>query len=174
MKPPMILENLRFAKDIRGLKLLALDFDGTLTDGYVYVTEDGKESVRCSRKDSMGISALKKNGVKVVVISKEINPVVLARCRKLEVDCYSGVDDKLGVLKKIIQDINISWSEVAFMGDDVNDLEVLSHVGLKITVADGHALVKDVCNIITQANGGEHAVREACDLILTIKNQFYS
>jgi N-acylneuraminate cytidylyltransferase len=155
------------------VKLLALDFDGVLTDGYVRVDQDGRESVRCSRKDGLGIELLKKNKIEVVVLSKEANPVVAARCRKLKIKCWQKIangEGKLEILKRIMKEKGVSPEEVAYMGDDLNDLKVLEKVGLAVTVADGHELAKRRCHYVTKAQGGQHAVREVCEEILKAKN----
>ena len=156
------------------IKVLALDFDGVLTDGYVYFRQDGMETVRCRRKDSLGTNMLQKAGVGVVVISKETNPVVATRCRKMNVDFFYSVDtddQKLDILKKYLRERNLSLEETAYMGDDINDLECLRAVGVSITVADGHPDCKAIADYITKRKGGEHAVREVCDLILAVRKE---
>ncbi len=158
----------RFSK----VKLLVSDFDGVMTDGTVYLDENGKEMVRCSRKDGLGIELLKKNDIEVVVLSKEKNSVVQARCTKLRIECWQGLDsslDKLGILKKILQERGIKKGEVCYIGDDINDIEVLKFVGIAVTVADGHSLVKKQVDFMTKANGGHHAIRELAELILDSK-----
>lgn len=151
------------------IKLLALDFDGIMTDGYVYVDQDGREMVRCSRKDGLGIELLKRNNIDIVVISKEANPVVARRCQKLKIDCYQKVEDsdsKLFILKRVAKEKSVNLDEVAYMGDDLNDANVLKAVGLAVTVADGHESIKTLCDYVTKAKGGENAVREICEKIL--------
>ena len=146
-----------------------MDFDGVMTDGCVYVDQDGREMVKCSRKDGLGIALLKKHDIKVAVISKETNPVVAARCQKLQIQCEQAIatgEDKLAVLKRMAQAHGLDLEQVAYIGDDFNDIDVLQAVGLAITVADGQPSVKEVCSYITQAAGGQHAVREACEKIL--------
>ncbi|MCG2686748.1 HAD-IIIA family hydrolase [Candidatus Parcubacteria bacterium] len=154
------------------IKLIAFDFDGVMTNGYVYVDENGKESVRCSRRDGLGIAMLKKNDINVIVISKEKNPVVSVRCKKLNIKCWQAVEDsnaKLDILKKVASDMDLSLDDMAYVGDDLNDEEALRNVGLAITVQDGHEKIKKVCHYITKAKGGEHAVREICEEILKAK-----
>ena len=151
---------------LRRIKLIAFDFDGVFTDGKVIVREDGVESVVCSRKDTLRFSELKDAGVRLVVISKEGNPVVAKRCEKMGVGCFQGVDNKLDLLSKLILREGVLWENVAYMGDDINDLPCLKLVGVAITVADGDDKCIEVANIITSRNGGNHAVREVCDLIL--------
>ncbi len=166
------MEEQQFLDKLKKIKLLVLDFDGVLTDGYVYFRQDGMETVRCSRKDSLGINMLQKAGIGVVVISKETNPVVQARCKKMGVDYYFGVGtgaNKLEVLKNYIAERDIAAEEVVYVGDDVNDLECLQFAGIGITVADGDEECKSVAQYVTVRDGGKHAVREICDLILKAK-----
>lgn len=154
------------------IKLLAMDFDGVLTDGFVYIAENGKETVRCSRRDGKGIEMLKKNGIKLLVVSKEVNSVVEVRCRKLGIDCFYGLPDgkaKLESLKKYMMKNNISQNGVAFIGDDVQDLECLNYAAVKITVADGDGQCLKIAQYVTTKKGGNHAVREVCDMILETK-----
>ncbi len=157
----------------RKVKLLSMDFDGIMTDGCVYTDQDGKETVRCSRKDGLGILMMLKNNIDVVVISKEANPVVSARCKKIKAECYQKVEDgdsKLSILKRVANNKELTLDEIAYMGDDLNDIAVLKEVGLSITVADGHSYTKKICDYVTKAKGGEHAVREICEKILIAKN----
>lgn len=161
-------------EQLKRIKLLALDFDGIMTDGHVYVTQSGEEAVRCSRRDGLGIEMLKNNNLEVVVISKEINPVVTVRCRKLKIICWQGIktsEGKLEILKRVIKKKGISLSEVAYMGDDLNDYAVLKAVGLAITVSDAHKSIIKIADIITKACGGQHAVREVSEMILKVQNK---
>lgn len=156
-------------EQLRGVKLVAMDFDGVLTDGFVMTDQHGNESVRCSRRDSLGIEMVKALGIPVVVISKEKNPVVLKRCEKMGVTCFHGAEtgeDKLKILTSYLAGKNISLDDVLYVGDDVNDLPVLEKVGYPMTVADAHRKVQDVAGFVTKRNGGDHAVREICDLII--------
>lgn len=156
----------------KNLSMLVMDFDGIHTDGFVYVDQNGLESVRCSRRDGLGLNILKRAGVKLFVISTEKNPVVLARCNKLDIECFQGIKDSVGkrdILEPLIKREKIPVSQVAFIGDDVNDIEAIKYAGIGITVADGHEEVKKVVDIVLTRNGGEHAIRELCDLILEAK-----
>ena len=148
------------------LKLLVLDFDGVLTDNRVLVSEDGRESVLCHRGDSLGLGLLKAAGIEVVVLSKEKNPVVAARCRKLGIEYIQGCDDKLTVLKQKAESGKLKPEEIAYVGNDVNDVECLKWVGLPIAVADSVPQVKAAAKWITAKPGGHGAVREVCDLLL--------
>lgn len=151
------------------IKLLALDFDGVMTDGFVYVDETGKETVRNSRLDSFGIGMLRGAGIKVVVLSTEANRVVSVRCKKLNIKCTQKIDSREGkaeIFKRTLQEENVSADGAAYVGDDVNDLDVFKIAGVKITVADGHRSVIEQADYVTKAKGGDHAVREICELVL--------
>jgi 3-deoxy-D-manno-octulosonate 8-phosphate phosphatase (KDO 8-P phosphatase) len=150
------------------VKLLILDFDGVLTSNTVYVLETGIEAVRCWRGDGIGLTAIKKLGIKVSVLSKETNPVVTKRCEKLKIDCTQACDDKEAAIYKLIASENINLDEVAYIGNDTNDIPALKMVGLPIVVADSHQAVMKYAKYITQAKGGCGAVREVCDVLTNI------
>jgi 3-deoxy-D-manno-octulosonate 8-phosphate phosphatase (KDO 8-P phosphatase) len=149
---------------IRRIRLVAFDFDGVFTDNMVYVFENGSEAVRCSRSDGIGLQKLGHLGIKTVIISTEANPVVAARARKLKIDCVQDCRDKRGVLEDIAVKIGISLDQVAFVGNDVNDLPCLTCVALPIVVQDAHPDVVPVARYQTRSSGGHGAVREVCDL----------
>lgn len=148
------------------IKFVAFDFDGVFTDNHVWTFEDGHEAVRCSRADGLGLDMLRDAGVHMLVISTEPNPVVAARCRKLNIACRQGVADKLETLKFAIEPLGITLEECAFVGNDINDLEVLRAVGYPVIVADAEpdliaALRPAPFRWLSRA-GGEGAVREFC------------
>jgi 3-deoxy-D-manno-octulosonate 8-phosphate phosphatase (KDO 8-P phosphatase) len=149
---------------IRRIRLVAFDFDGVFTDNMVYVFEDGTEAVRCNRSDGIGLQKLKKMGIETVIISTEANPVVSARARKLKIPCIQDCQDKRAVLEEMAHDQGIRLSEVAFVGNDINDLPCLDYVGLPIVVQDAHQDVMSVARYQTKHPGGHGAVREVCDL----------
>jgi YrbI family 3-deoxy-D-manno-octulosonate 8-phosphate phosphatase len=146
------------------IRLIAFDFDGVFTDNMVYVSEDGSEAVRCFRSDGIGLHKLKKLGIETVIISTEANPVVSARARKLKIHCVQDCPDKRAVLEDIAREKNITLSEVAFVGNDINDLPCLECVGLPIVVQDAHQDVVSTARYQTKNPGGHGAVREVCDL----------
>lgn len=155
-----------FSSRIRALKMLVFDFDGVFTDGRVITDETGREAVICSRKDTLRLPELKAAGIKLAVISKERNPVVAARCRKMKLPYASGVDEKLGVLRRLLKRRQVSSGQTGYVGDDLNDLACLQHAGVAFTVADAAPECKAAADYITVRRGGDHAVREICDLIL--------
>ena len=157
--------------DFRAVRLLALDFDGVLTDNLVGLNEQGVESVRCSRADGMGIAEVKRCGIEVVVLSTERNPVVAARCRKLEIAHVQGLDDKLTVLRELAGERGLEARQVAYRQDDRNDLECMRWAGLPIAVADAVEEVRRSAVYVATRPGGQGAVREICDLIVETKEQ---
>lgn len=154
---------------LRGIRLLVLDFDGVMTDNRVLVLEDGREAVLCNRGDGMGIGLLKAAGVPVVVLSKEINAVVGARCRKLGIAYRQGVDDKLTELRRMVTEHRLDLAQIAYMGNDVNDLECMNAAGVAVAPADAHPQALRAAALVTAAAGGGGAVREICDLLLEVQ-----
>lgn len=150
---------------LSSIKLLVLDFDGVMTDNRVLVTEEGKEAVLCHRGDGLGLEMLRAKGIEAIVISKEKNPVVAARCRKLGIECIQGCDNKLEKLKKRAESGNLKPEEISYVGNDVNDLECMGWVGLPIAVSDAEPEVLAVAKWVTSKPGGHGAVREVCDAI---------
>jgi YrbI family 3-deoxy-D-manno-octulosonate 8-phosphate phosphatase len=150
---------------ILGVRLVVFDFDGVFTDNTVYVTQDGAETVRCWRSDGLGLRRLERAGLEAMILSTETNPVVSARARKLAVACRQGLSDKAAVLRGEIDRRGLSPGQVAYLGNDVNDLACLRLVGLPAAVADAHADILDAVRYRTRVAGGFGAVREFCDLI---------
>lgn len=151
------------------IELLVLDFDGVLTDNRVWVDQDGREMVAANRSDSYGINLLRQAGVETVVISKETNPVVTARCRKMNIPCIQGEDDKASALKKLLAGRNTDPARVVYCGNDVNDLPCFPLVGWAVAVADALPEVARKADFVLSRPGGHAAVRELCDLILEKK-----
>ena len=151
---------------LRGVALLVFDFDGVMTDNRVLVFDDGREAVFCSRGDGMGLEMLRKAGVPLAVISKEINPVVAARCDKLKIPYLQGIEDKLAELTRIVGERGLELARVAYVGNDVNDLECMHAAGVAIAPADAHPDALRAADVVTAAPGGFGAVREVCDLLL--------
>ena len=149
-----------------------MDFDGVFTDNRVFFDENGKETVICDRSDSLGIKMLKERrpDIKIIVISKETNRVVKARCDKLKIECKTGVDDKLTIFKKIIDAEDVKLDEVVYMGNDINDIECIQHAGVGVAVADSDPKVLAVADYISRKNGGRGAIREIIDIVLKLDN----
>jgi len=146
---------------------LFIDFDGVLTDNFVYVNSQGEEMVRCSRSDGIGIQKLKDKGITVCILSTETNPVVRKRAEKLNVYCLQGVSDKLKALKEMdCEPWAVDLSKTAFMGNDLNDLEAMQAVGISIAPADARPEIREIAKYVTKARGGSGAVREACGWLI--------
>ncbi len=145
---------------------VVLDFDGTQTDDSVQVASDGSEQVRVHRGDGLGIAALRRAGVPVLVLSSETNPVVRARARKLGVPVLHGVDDKATVLRDWCAGEGLQPGRVLYAGNDVNDLGCFALVGWPVAVASAHPVVRDAARLVTSAPGGHGAVREIASWIL--------
>ena len=151
----------------RDIKLFVTDCDGVLTDGGMYYSEKGDELKKFNTKDGMGISLLKKAGIRTAIITGEDTQIVSDRAKKIQIDhLYQGVKDKLSVLEDIIQKEGISMEEVAYIGDDINDVACLEAAGIGITVNDAAAAAKNAADIIMKSAGGQGAVREAVEYIL--------
>lgn len=151
--------------DLKNIKLFLMDFDGVLTDNYVYVDQEGRESVKAYRSDGIGLSKLKLHGIKIAVISTEKNPVVSERCKKLLIDCYQAVENKGELIKSLIKDNNLKASNVLFIGNDINDISAFKEVGIPVGVHDSFNEIDEYIIYKTKKNGGMGAVREVCDLI---------
>lgn len=151
------------------IKLIVFDFDGVFTDNCVYVTEAGVESVRCWRSDGIGIARLHDYGVGTMILSKEKNPVVSMRSRKLGIECIQGVDDKAAAIFEIAQRREINLQDISFVGNDINDIPALKHVGVPVAVADAYPEILPYVVHRTNKPGGKGAVREVCDLIISAK-----
>ena len=162
-------------ESLTGIKLLATDVDGVLTDGGMYYSEHGDEIKKFNTRDGKGIELLRQAGIKVVFITSENTQLVKRRAEKLKVDgLYQGIRDKAAVIQELTAEYGISRREIAYIGDDINDLAVLRAVGLAITVADGLPENKEIADYVTQARGGEGAVREVAMLILAAKRDLSS
>jgi 3-deoxy-D-manno-octulosonate 8-phosphate phosphatase (KDO 8-P phosphatase) len=165
--PPDIPAEL--ARRLQRLRLVAFDFDGVFTDNAVFVLEDGREAVRCSRFDGIGLRRLEASGVEAVILSAEVNTVVLARARKLRIAARNGLEDKHAALMEEIERRGLTPEQVAYVGNDLNDAECLAAVGLPIVVGDAHPEVLDLGFYRTRWLGGHGAVREICDLVFHAK-----
>lgn len=156
-------------KMLRALKLVVFDFDGVFTDNRVIVSEDGMESVVCCRSDGYGLRRLEAVKVGALIISAEPNPAVVLRARKLKIQCFHGVEDKLTLLKEEVRKRKISIAQTAFVGNDINDAKCLKAVGLPVVVADAWPEVRPLAKLVLKRKGGEGAVREFCDLVWNAK-----
>lgn len=148
---------------------LVTDFDGVHTDDSVLVGQDGSEFVTVDRGDGMGVALLKRAGVPTLILSTETNPVVSARAAKLGVDVRQGLGDKASVLRAWAAERGIDLDRIAYLGNDVNDLECLDLVGWPLAVPDAHPRVLAAARVVLGSPGGRGAVREAAERILAAR-----
>jgi N-acylneuraminate cytidylyltransferase len=154
----------------RSVKLLITDNDGVLTDGGMYYSEKGDELKKFNTKDGMGVQMLREIGINTVIITGEKVELVKKRAEKLGIkEIYMGIKDKAPLVRKIAESHSLNLEEIAYIGDDVNDLEAIKIVGLGCSVEDGMERVKDAAKYVTRAKGGQGALREVAELIITHK-----
>ncbi|MGC5223921.1 cytidylyltransferase domain-containing protein [Micromonospora sp. DT81.3] len=142
------------------------DFDGVHTDDTATIGSDGREYVRVSRSDGMGIARLRRAEIPVLILSTEESPVVSARAAKLRVDVRQGLDDKAAALREWASSRRIPLSRIAYLGNDINDLACLELVGWPVAVPDAHPLVLAAARAVVARPGGAGAVRELADRVL--------
>ncbi|MGW4562006.1 cytidylyltransferase domain-containing protein [Streptomyces sp. NPDC004561] len=145
---------------------VVLDFDGTQTDDRVLIDSEGREFVSVHRGDGLGIAALRKSGLKMLILSTEQNPVVAARARKLKLPVLHGIDRKDLALKQWCEEQGIAPERVLYVGNDVNDLPCFALVGWPVAVASAHDVVRGAARAVTTVPGGDGAIREIASWIL--------
>lgn len=148
------------------IALVVFDFDGVMTDNRVWVDQSGAEMVAANRSDSIGIKLLRQAGVQAMVLSTEVNPVVAARCRKLDLPVLQGVADKSAVLRQYLKENHVDPQQVVFVGNDINDVGCFPLTGCAVVVADAQPQAVRQADIILGRKGGYGAVRELCDMIV--------
>jgi YrbI family 3-deoxy-D-manno-octulosonate 8-phosphate phosphatase len=148
------------------LDVLITDFDGVHTDDAAYIDQDGRETVRVSRADGLGIERLRAAGVPLLIVSKETNPVVRARAAKLGVEVLHGVEHKAAVVGDWLAAKGIPPERAGYLGNDLNDLGPMAVVGWPVAVADAKPEVRQAARLVLSHAGGAGAVRELCDLII--------
>ncbi len=159
---------------LRNIKLLIMDVDGVLTDAGMYYSENGDEQKKFNTRDGKGIEILKKHNIKSAIITSEDTEIVRRRAKKLKIDfLFQGIEDKSKIIKKLSEKTGFSFEEIAFIGDDINDLSALKIVGIPISVLDGSLENKKIAKLVVPLNGGRGCVRYVCDLIDKLKNNNY-
>ena len=157
--------------DLSKIKLLALDVDGVLTDGSLTFAEDGTEYKTFNAKDGQGIVCLNNAGFITAIITARQNGTVEHRAKNLKItELRQGVKFKLPVLEEILKKYNLSFENVAYMGDDLPDICIMEKVGLPCCPNDAVEEVQKVCKFKSKYDGGRGAVRELCNLILKANN----
>ena len=161
---------LQQAKKIR---LLILDVDGVLSDGKLYFSNSGEEIKAFNSLDGHGIKMLQASGVSVAIITGRTSHIVAKRANDLGIQhLIQGREDKLNALNELLTNQKIHDNEIAHMGDDYPDLPIIRRVGLGLAPANAHPIIKQHCQWHSQYNGGDGAVREACDVIMIAQGTF--
>lgn len=149
------------------IKLVVLDVDGTLTDGGIYYTSSGEEMKKFSVKDGMMIYSANKLGIKFAIITGRKSDIVLKRALELGItDIYQNAGKKQEILENLINQYEITLDEVAYIGDDLNDLSCMKIVGLPMTVQNGAEEVKKISKFISKNRGGDGGVRDCLEYML--------
>ncbi len=153
------------------IRLVIFDVDGVLTDGSLYIGEDGQEYNAFYARDGLGMKMLQSTGIIIGIITGRNSPVITHRMQALGIKhVFQGQIDKLPAYKILCKQLQLDSQQIAYVGDDVNDIPVMSQVGLAIACADAHLTVVKQAHWQTQNAGGRGAAREVCDLIMQAQN----
>ena len=141
-------------------KIIITDFDGCLTDDRVWLNQDGEEFIAANRKDGLAVKRLKNLGIEVLIASTETNKVVLARGNKMRVEVLQGLADKAEAIEQYLKQKELSWNDVWYIGNDVNDLGAIERANLSLSPADAVKKIRRTVDIVLQTNGGSGILSE--------------
>ncbi|MEK6900683.1 MAG: HAD-IIIA family hydrolase, partial [Nanoarchaeota archaeon] len=160
------------AVNVKVIKMVLFDCDGILTDGSVYLDNEGKEMLRFSRIDGHGIGLLNKEGYKLGIISSENSEIIRKRAEKLNIpEVFLGIKDKLVVYEELKEKYGLKDEEICYCGDDLSDVEILKKVGWSCCPSNSQKEVKEVCNLVSEFKGGNGFVRQISNLLLSGKSE---
>ncbi len=166
----MIIKDLK--SKLEKVKLLVMDIDGTLTDGAMYYSADGEELKRFSTRDGMGVTLLHKSNIKTAILTSENSQIALKRGEKLKINkIILNSKDKTNALRQLSKEFSVNLDEIAYIGDDVNDLHAIQMAGVSACPSDSVEAIKNVADYISMYKGGNGAVREFCEMILKAQNK---
>ena len=166
----MKLTNSVLKKKCTSIKLVITDVDGVLTDGGMYYSNKGDIMKKFHTRDGMGVNMLKRKGIPTIIVTKEKTQMVKKWAKKMNIEyVYDGIQQKETILKTISKKYNVKNSEIGYIGDDINDLELLKMVGFSATPNDGILEAQKIVHYICKKNGGEGAFREVADIVLRHK-----
>lgn len=155
---------------LTNIKIVLTDVDGVLTDGGMYYTNKGDIMKKFHARDGMGITILRENNIPVIIVTKEKTIIVKKWAKKMKVlKIFEGVKQKETMIKKIKQEFGINASEIAFIGDDINDIELIKKVGFSAVPKDANSVVKKYSKYVCETKGGDGVLREITDLIIATK-----
>jgi 3-deoxy-D-manno-octulosonate 8-phosphate phosphatase (KDO 8-P phosphatase) len=156
-----------FEDQLKKIKLIIFDVDGVLTDGSLYMDDEGREYKAFHSRDGLGMKMLLSKGIVLAIVTGRRSRLVDQRARDLGItEVYQGIRDKLSVFETLKEKYHISDDETACVGDDIPELEVFKRTGIAFTVSDAHERMKQEADYVTQLPGGRGAVREITDLIM--------
>tara|TARA_B100000029_G_scaffold508795_1_gene596517 strand:+ start:1363 stop:1875 length:513 start_codon:yes stop_codon:yes gene_type:complete len=160
----------KFDEKIKNIKVILTDVDGVLTDGGMYYSASGDAMKKFHARDGMAVSLLKKNGIPTVIVTKEKTTIVKKWANKIPITkLYDGVTKKEKILEKILKEFKVKPFEIAFIGDDVNDINLLKSVGFSAMPNDGIKQLKKICDYQCKTAGGNGVLREIAELIFEKK-----
>lgn len=169
----LLIERQKKAKEAAQITHVVLDVDGVFTDGTISYTKDGEHTKNFDMRDGMGLEILRQFNVEVLVMTSEQSELVAKRMQKLKIEkVYLGVKDKYSLLQQVIKEENISINNVAYLGDDVNDLSNICSVGWSLAPNNATQIVKANADIVLSKNSGAGAIREACQFIMNYNKRF--
>ncbi len=151
---------------IGDIGLFVFDFDGVLTDNLVYLNSSGEEFVACNRSDGLAFDVLHKLRKNVYILSTEKSLVVTARANKLKVPVFQGISDKVQTLKDLVDKEGVDLKNILYIGNDLNDYQVMKLCGFSVCPADSHQKIKEISDITLKASGGNGVVRELLEDVL--------
>ena len=158
---------MKSSKSAKNIKILLTDVDCVLTDGGMYYTSNGDVMKKFHTRDGMGVNMLRRKGIPTIIVTKEKTQMVKKWAKKMNIEyLYDGIQQKETILKIISKKYNVKNSEIGYIGDDINDIELLKMVGFSATPNDGIIEVQKIVHYICKKNGGEGAFREVADLLL--------
>ncbi len=150
-------------RNFKKISLIAYDFDGVMTDNTALLFQDGKEAVRINRSDGLAINIIKNIGIEQIIISTEINPIVSARADKLKIRVIQNCSDKKKAMVLYCEQHSINLHDVIFVGNDINDLEVMQIVGYPVCPKDAYREIIDISKYVTKSKGGEGVIRDLAE-----------
>ena len=160
---------MKSSKSAKNLKILLTDVDCVLTDGGMYYTSNGDVMKKFHTRDGMGVNMLKRKGIPTIIVTKEKTQMVKKWAKKMNAKLFDGVLNKEEILEKICTQYDVFPYEIAYIGDDVNDVNLLKLVGLGVVPKDGNQIAKKSSNYISKTIGGKGVFREVAELILLSK-----
>lgn len=157
-------------KKCSNIKIVMSDVDGVLTDGGMYYSDKGDVMKKFHTRDGMGVSLLRKNGIPTIIITKEKTKIVRMWAKRMKIEkLHDGILQKETIVERLCETFNVKTNELAYIGDDVNDLKIMSTVGFSAVPADATIEAKQITDYICKSRGGEGVLREITDLILSVR-----